>query len=228
MTINCILFVILFGITFVILFGIFFLYKKNYTTHNSFNFGELKHEKINLRYILDFISRDECEHLISIAKDGLSRSKIIGESEEYSDNTRTSYSFYFNKSHDDIITKIENRISDMVGKPINTIEAMQVVRYEDGQEFKEHYDWFQDAHCDKIKNQRQYTFFVYLNDVENGGETVFPNINTSFNPKIGDAIFWENCKSRYECHTEALHQGKAPIGCTKYGLNIWVNFNELI
>jgi prolyl 4-hydroxylase len=73
-------------------------------------------------------------------------------------------------------------------------------------------------------SQRQYTIFVYLNDVANGGETNFPKLNVSFKPKKGSAVFWENCVTATECHEETYHQGKPPIGETKYGLNIWSQF----
>ena len=192
-----------------------------------FTFGELKNSDIQLRYIEDLLLPEECSHLINIAKDKLSRSKVVNTKDDHYDESRTSYSYYFDVAHDDIIKTIEKRISLLILKPLETIEALQVVRYEDGQEFKEHYDWFQDEYRDKINNQRQYTFFVYLNNVENGGETLFPKLNLSFKPKAGNALFWENCYSFNDCYDEALHQGKSPKGETKYGLNIWINYNNL-
>lgn len=78
-----------------------------------------------------------------------------------------------------------------------------------------------------MKNQRQYTFFVYLNDVENGGETVFPKLNLSFKPQRGLSLFWENCKDLTTCDELNLHKGNSTINGIKYGLNIWVNFKSI-
>ena len=193
-----------------------------------FTFGDLKNDTIQLRYIPNLLTPEECNHLISVAKDGLKRSCVVNDTKanDYDDN-RTSYSFYFDKGHDDVVKRIENTISSMLGVSTDNIEALQVVRYEDGQQFKEHYDWFYKPYRNKINNQRQYTFFVYLNDVHTGGETVFPKLNLSFSPKQGHALFWENCSSFYDCHDKSIHQGKPPIGETKYGLNIWINFNKI-
>lgn len=37
---------------------------------------------------------------------------------------------------------------------------------------------------------RILTFFLYLSDVEEGGETVFPSLNISVSPKRGRALLW--------------------------------------
>lgn len=194
------------------------------------NFGTVVHPSIDLRYVSGLLSKQECEHLISLAVSGLQRSKVITNTDHTYNADRTSYSYYLDKHRNDPIVKaISTRISSMTGKAENTLEDLQVVRYEPTQEFKQHYDWFQSEYRDKINNQREYTFFVYLNDVEEGagGETFFPNLNLRFRPKLGDALFWENCSTLTICHTNSLHQGLPPTKGIKYGLNIWINFNPL-
>ena len=220
------------SILLIFLFVLFFIYLfyctiKNTNKNKIFTFGELKNNDIQLRYISNFLNQNECSHLIDIAKDKLSRSKVIDNKEDHYDDSRTSYSYYLDVAHDNIVKDIEHRVSSLLQISPKNIEALQIVRYENGQEFKEHFDWFQNDYRDKIKNQRQYTFFVYLNDITNGGETSFPKLNLSFKPKAGHALFWENCKSYYNCYDKAIHQGKAPKDETKYGLNIWINFNKL-
>lgn len=37
---------------------------------------------------------------------------------------------------------------------------------------------------------RILTFFLYLSDVEEGGETAFPKLNISVRPKKGTALLW--------------------------------------
>ncbi len=189
--------------------------------------GEIHDEKIGLQSIPNFLTYYECNHLIYLAINNFSRSTIInGNSDEY-DKNRTSSSYYIPKSYDEIVKKIENKVSLLINMPITNIERLQVVRYKNGEEFKPHFDWFHEPYRSKINNQRIYTFFVYLNDVEQKGETVFPNINKSFKPVKGTSLFWKNCESINLCYDEALHQGKAPKNQEKYGLNIWVNFNKL-
>jgi len=188
----------------------------------------LMDKSINLFYIPNFLTSEECDHLINIAQDKFTRSGIvIGGKNSYGD-TRTSHTHYYSKGEDDVIKSIEMRASLVVNKPVECIEALQIVKYEPGQEFKEHHDWFRKDYIDTINgNQRLYTFFVYLNDVNNGGNTRFPKLNLSFKPKKGSALFWQNCITHALCLDNSLHQGEQPIGETKYGLNIWVNFDPI-
>ncbi|EFX77502.1 hypothetical protein DAPPUDRAFT_25542, partial [Daphnia pulex] len=55
-------------------------------------------------------------------------------------------------------------------------------------------------HCDYIRNKRieaktgniLATLIIYLNEVENGGATVFPIVKTRVKPVKGSALFWYN------------------------------------
>ena len=42
---------------------------------------------------------------------------------------------------------------------------------------------------------RMMTFFVYLQDVEQGGETYFPHLNLTFTPKLGRVLIWPNVQN---------------------------------
>ena len=67
-------------------------------------------------------------------------------------------------------------------------EPVQGQRYDVGQEFKPHCDWFnphgQDyqTYC-AVAGQRTWTFMVYLNAVDAGGATRFKTIGKSFTPE---------------------------------------------
>ena len=64
-----------------------------------------------------------------------------------------------------------------------------------GQEFKAHTDYFEAEQYDKYATamgQRTYTFFIYLNDVEEGGETDFESLGLVVRPRQGSAIVWNN------------------------------------
>lgn len=182
---------------------------------------------INLIYIKDFLTDSECDHLINISTGKFNRSSVLINTSSSYEETRTSHSHYFIKSQDDIIKQIENKVSNYINKDVDNIEPLQIVKYEPGQEFKEHYDWFYEDFRKTINNdQRQFTIFVYLNDVADGGETVFPNLGIKVKPKKGDALFWQNCISPDDCSKLNLHQGTPPISGVKYGLNIWTRFNK--
>lgn len=54
-------------------------------------------------------------------------------------------------------------------------EATQVLRYGPGQKYEGHYDYFFDRVHNQRGGHRYATVLMYLNNVEEGGETVFPN-----------------------------------------------------
>jgi prolyl 4-hydroxylase len=193
------------------------------------DFGVLMDDRIDLRYINNFLSTEECEHLIKISRDKFAPSQVISDTNDKIDKTtRTSHSFYISKSSDDIIKRIENKVSKLLNRDVEYIEGLQVVNYKPGDFFKEHHDYFHEPYLSKIKNQREFTFFVYLNNFKgNGGQTSFPLLNKEFYPKKGDALFWRNCENINSCYNLSLHQGKAPEIDEKTGLNIWVRFKPV-
>ena len=58
--------------------------------------------------------------------------------------------------------------------PPNRGETIQVMRYEAGQEYRSHHDYFHDDVNVVNGGQRLATVLMYLSDVEEGGEAVFP------------------------------------------------------
>ena len=75
-------------------------------------------------------------------------------------------------------------IARLLDLPIENAEQMQAQRYDVGQEFKPHCDWFQPGsesyaeHC-SVSGQRTWTAMAYMNDVEEGGETTFPRLGVA-------------------------------------------------
>lgn len=58
-------------------------------------------------------------------------------------------------------------------------EEIQVLRYEEGQKYEPHYDYFVDKVNIARGGHRLATVLMYLTDVEKGGETVFPKAEVS-------------------------------------------------
>ena len=57
-----------------------------------------------------------------------------------------------------------------------------------GSGYKAHYDYFAE-HSRSAANNR--ISVMYLNDVEEGGETFFPKLNLSVHPRKGMAVYFE-------------------------------------
>ena len=58
-------------------------------------------------------------------------------------------------------------------------EDIQVLRYEHGQRYESHYDYFVDKVNIAWGGHRLATVLMYLSDVTKGGETVFPMAEVS-------------------------------------------------
>ena len=76
---------------------------------------------------------------------------------------------------------------------------------------------------------RVLTFFLYLSDVEEGGETSFPNLGIDIKPKKGRALLWPSvlehsgCKARDE---RTHHAAKPVIKGRKYAANAWIHAGD--
>jgi prolyl 4-hydroxylase len=177
--------------------------------------------------IEDFLSQEECEHLIREIDLNNQPSQV---SENYGSNV-TSYrtSSTSNLSpHDQRVATIKNRIAVYLNAPINNGEPLQGQRYQPGQYFKQHNDSFHggsyETECLSSGN-RTHTFMLYLNDVEEGGETAFINLNKKIKPKAGKAVVWTNLKNGSVDDT-FLHEGcEVKLG-TKYIITSWWRENE--
>jgi len=65
---------------------------------------------------------------------------------------------------------------------------------------------------------RIFLFLIYLNDVEEGGETDFYYQNKSIKPKAGSMVI-------APCGFTHTHRGNVPVSSDKYVLASWVSFN---
>ena len=181
--------------------------------------------RIHLTLIQDLLSAEECDYLIALARKNLERSTVtdsLGKEFVFSD--RTSRTHIVQASADKMIAALNDRFARLTNQStLMTVEQLQVVRYDRSQLYGPHFDWFHLPHRHAVGAQRRYTLFVYLNDVDEGGETYFSEVDHTFKPQKGAAIFWENCSDYETCHLLSYHQAKS-VMTTKYGLNVWIDF----
>jgi hypothetical protein len=68
-------------------------------------------------------------------------------------------------------------------------------------------------------SSRLVTFQLYLNDVDDGGETEFLYFHKRYKPKAGTLLIWPSTYS----HT---HRGNPPLSNSKYIITGWLTFFE--
>ena len=165
----------------------------------------------------NFLSDEECEALVNEARGKLTRSTVVGNDsgdDELFDG-RTSENMFFKNEENEFIQRLENRISEMVNIPVENGEQIQVLNYSIGAEYVPHFDFFpKDTTGGKRHlgrgGQRVATVIMYLNDVESGGETVFPTIGLDILPRRGQALYFSYLNTLGQTDSKTLHGG-APV-----------------
>lgn len=164
------------------------------------------------------LSDDECDELIRRAQHKLKRSTTVdphtGDDIVISD--RSSGGAYFQINEDSFIGSIDQRISELVNWPIDRGEGLQVFHYPAGGEYRSHFDYFPPGDLGSAIHmhnggQRVGTLIMYLNCVEDGGETIFPKLGLAVVPQRGTALYFGYFNSRREVDPLTLHAG-APVG----------------
>ncbi|NVE94478.1 prolyl hydroxylase family protein [Altererythrobacter lutimaris] len=180
-------------------------------------------DKADLFAIGDFLSASECERLCEMI-DAIAKPSTLHE-ESYASGFRTSYSGDLDP-WDSFVMGISRRIDDVLGLPSENGEAVQGQRYLPGQEFKPHNDWFYTSQDywkleQKRGGQRCWTAMVFLNDVEEGGETHFTEIGIKIEPKPGVLLVWNNALPDGTPNPDTIHAGTPVAKGTKYIITKW-------
>lgn len=72
------------------------------------------------------------------------------------------------------------------------------------------------------------TVFLYLNNVEEGGETRFDDLDLKVAPKVGRALIWPSVTDE-DPHAKdemAHHEALPVIKGVKYGANAWLHLRD--
>ena len=185
------------------------------------------------------LTDDECQHFIEIATDNMSRSRVSGYGEQKGrrnvlDHRRTSSHCWVGHTQDSVTLAVANRIAELAQVPSSHAESFQVLHYEDSQEYQPHLDTFDPedkGYLPYLKNggQRVVTAIAYLNDVMEGGETSFPNVEKVVSPEKGKIVVFHLCKKgTLEPNPDALHGGMPVLKGEKWAFNLWFRHEERI
>lgn len=179
----------------------------------------------------NFVTEEESDYLSEIIEKNSYRSQVAGAGDTASTTTESRTSSTSTLLNTDPTVKTLNeRISTLLAIPEANGENMQGQIYQVGQEFRNHRDYFENDgytnHC-LHSGQRTYTFMIYLNDVEEGGETNFPDLNNySIKPKKGMAVVWKNSNGQGTENPASLHAGTPVTKGKKIIITKWFRVNE--
>lgn len=177
----------------------------------------------------DIFSPEECDELIRLARAKLKRSTIVdpGTGKEDVISGRSSTGTFFALLETEFIATLDRRISAVMNMPVDNGEGLQILNYQVGGEYKAHFDYFAPSdpgsavHLAK-GGQRVSTLVIYLNDVQEAGETTFPEVGLVITPKKGAAVYFEYCNSLNQVDPLTLHSGTPVVAGEKWIATKWV------
>ncbi|KAH8382956.1 hypothetical protein KR009_005997 [Drosophila setifemur] len=206
----------------------------NSTTSPFLKLAPLKMELVGLEpYMVlyhEVLSSAEISEMQEMATPGLKRATVYLASKKRNEvvKTRTSKVAWFPDSFSPLTLRLNARIADMTGFKLMGSEMLQLMNYGLGGHYDKHYDFFNmtNSNTTQINGDRIATVLFYLSDVEQGGATVFPNIQKAVFPQRGSAIIWYNLKDTGEPDTQTLHAACPVIVGSKWVCNKWIRERE--
>jgi prolyl 4-hydroxylase len=179
--------------------------------------------KLTLFIKRDFLSADECAAVI----ERIDRNRRPSTLANYNgdEGFRTSETCDLD-GEDPVVRAIEekivafSRLDPLYGEP------MQGQRYEIGQEFKAHTDYFEPQGVDyekytSVAGQRTWTVMIYLNHVSAGGATRFKAIDKVVQPEMGKLLAWNNRRPDGSPNPSTIHHAMKVRAGQKYVITKW-------
>nr|PIM01537.1 oxidoreductase, 2OG-Fe(II) oxygenase family protein [Toxoplasma gondii COUG] len=179
------------------------------------------HESPDVFIMPELLTPATCDKLVKMCQgrwqpSKTSRGPLHALPNEYSSGeslSRTSMSVRLAPGETPEVENLENIVAAFAEMPISHLEPLVVVKYEEGEFFKQHHD----GHF------RRTTILVYLNDVAHGGETEFPHLGLKLSPTKGSAVMWRNVFESNQIDPRVLHAGLPTLAGQKYVINCFFN-----
>lgn len=179
--------------------------------------------RVEMFILREFLSAEECAGLVArIERDRRPSTIADANGDHY---FRTSETCDLPMMEPDVAA-LDAKLSALSGIEPVFGEPIQGQRYEEGQEFKAHTDYFDPHGADfhrfcSVAGQRTWTFMIYLNDVEAGGATRFKVIDKLIQPERGKLVCWNNRRPDGSVNPATLHHAMKVRKGLKYVVTKW-------
>ncbi|MEW9856910.1 prolyl hydroxylase family protein [Novosphingobium sp. M1R2S20] len=180
-------------------------------------------QRLELFVLRNFLDAAECKELVDLIEAERRPSTLANHN---GDNLfRTSETCDLHHDHP-AVAALDQKLARVSGIDAAYGERLQGQRYEVGQEFKAHTDYFEPSHPDYQKycatsGQRTWTFMIYLNDVEAGGATRFKVVDKIIQPERGKLLAWNNRRVDGTLNAATLHHAMKVRKGRKYVITRW-------
>lgn len=168
----------------------------------------------------NFLTDAECKHLRQAGETALEPSLVVDphSGRMVPHPIRTSDGATIGVfSEDLVVNALNRRIASLSNTALAQGEALQLLRYRQGHEYRPHMDALPAE-----TNQRILTVLLYLSDDYQGGETAFPRTGLTFRGRRGDALLFRNVISHGRPDPMSLHAGLPVTSGMKLIATRWI------
>jgi prolyl 4-hydroxylase len=183
----------------------------------------------NLAVIDGLLSEAECDKLIQLTNGRMKSSEVVDRKSggSYQSNVRKSEGCHFNRGENAVVQRVEQRIAALTGIAVDCGEPLQMLHYGVGGEYLAHQDFFDPADpgsqvLTKVGGQRVATLVIYLNNVPEGGDTNFPDLELAVKPKKGSGVYFEYLNAAGQLDARCLHAGTPVARGDKWIATKWL------
>ncbi len=183
-----------------------------------------------IQVIDDFVSPTERAHIIGQAEGRLETALVSAVGAAKTSDGRTGSVAWIKHDQTPIVRGLVKRVSNLVGIPVRHAESLQVVHYAETEQYRPHFDAY-DLATEKGRQrtekggQRLVTALLYLNEVEDGGGTVFPKLDLEIDARPGRMVIFHNITDPtaedLTRNPRSLHGGSPVWGGEKWACNLW-------
>jgi prolyl 4-hydroxylase len=179
--------------------------------------------------LAELLTAQECDALITLARPRLAPSRVVDPQtgRDVIADHRNSLGMFFRPGENPLVARLDRRFSELMNLPVAHGEGIQVLCYGAGGVTSPHFDFLvpgNQANRESLarSGQRVSTLIAYLNDVEEGGETVFPRAGLTVSPQAGQGLYFESCNRRGQVDPRSLHAGLPVVRGEKWIATKWM------
>lgn len=171
------------------------------------------------------LTREECRYLMEATGDRFEPSMVYDSNRQLvRDQIRTSDGSTIHwLIEDPAVVALNRRIAAISGSTYEGGEALALLRYSPGQEYRPHFDFVKGA-----ENRRLMTALIYLNEDYEGGETEFVRTGLKVKGHTGDVILFHNDGGDGGPNPLSEHAGLPITKGVKYLATRWIRESRWI
>ncbi|SEB03714.1 2OG-Fe(II) oxygenase [Variovorax sp. YR216] len=177
----------------------------------------------------------ECQAVIDMARPRLKPSTLVDpmSGRDIVSDKRTSWGMFFRLEENELIARLDRRLSVLMNLPLENGEGLQVLHYPTGAGSEPHHDYLAPTNAANRESiarsgQRVSTLVTYLNDAPEGGQTVFPQLGLAVSPLCGNACYFEYGDDSGRVDPRSLHASAPVTRGEKWVMTKWMRNRRFV